>query len=73
MVDSGLGLLMDEEMQEIDLGELYLVGIEDTYDRKSYESIFSRQIQLLQKALAKPKSQNNLEIYNPPQKDKQKY
>ena len=56
MVDFGLGLLMDEEMQEIDLVELYLVGIEDIYDRKSYESISSWQIQLLQEALAKPKS-----------------
>ena len=63
---------MDEEMRETDLWELHLLRMEDSFTKKSYESILSWKIYILQEALAKEKSQNTMGVYNPPQKDKQK-
>ena len=64
--DLGPYPLMDEEMKEIYLCELDLLWMEDACTRKAYHSIPAWQIQLLQEALAKAKSQNKLGVHNPP-------
>ena len=63
---------MDDEMSEIELGELGLLGLEDTCTKKYFSSILSRQIQLLKETLTKAKDQNKLGVLNMQQKDKLK-
>ena len=70
--ESGLKIFMDKEMVEIEIGGLDLLGMEDACTWKEFNSIPPTQIQLLKEALAKEKSQNNIGVYNPPKKDKQK-
>ena len=44
--------VIDEDMGELDLREIDLIGIEDACSYKSYRCISSKQIQLLKEALA---------------------
>ena len=46
-------ILMHEEMVEIEIGGLDLLGMEDACTRKSFYSITPTQIQILKEALAK--------------------
>ena len=62
---------MDEEMFELELGDLDLLGLEDACARQDFHSISPKQIQLLTAALTKVK-QSKLGIQILPQKEKQK-
>ena len=63
---------LDEDvMKDVLLEGLYLLGIEDACTRKYFDSILTKQIQLLQKFLAKSKAQNQLVVSNSRQKEKQ--
>ena len=44
---------MDEDMNDLDLGDIDLLGLAESYRRKSYHAISSKQIQLLKDALSK--------------------
>ena len=68
----GSNILMDEEMSQIEMGELNLLGLDYSYTKKYFSSIPSYQIQLLKEALRKAKVQNKLGVINIQQKDKQR-
>ena len=60
---------MDEEMEEIEIGGMDLLGLEDACTIKAFISILPTQIQILKESLAKEKSQNKLGFQSTPQKD----
>ena len=53
---------MDEEMGDIDLGNLDLVGLEDAYKNNTFQDIAPKQIQMLTNILHTAKSNNKLGI-----------
>ena len=55
-IDHGFGIPMDEEMSEIELGDLDLLGLEDTCTKKDSRYIPSYEIQLLKESLANIKT-----------------
>ena len=63
---------MDEEMVEIEIGGLDLLGMEAACTWKEFSSIPPTQIQLLKDALAKEKAQNKLGVHIIHLKDKKK-
>ena len=64
---------MDEEMVEIEIGGLDLLGMEDACTQKAFISIPPTHIQLLKEYLSKAKGQNKLDIQSTHRKDKQKF
>ena len=72
MTDQNLEPKEEEDMKDTILEGLNLLGLEDACNRKDFNSIPPKQIQLLQKSLTKSKAQNQLGVASSRQKDKQK-
>lgn len=53
---------MDEEMGELELGELDVIGMEDACRRNTFNSISQNPIQLLKEALHIARTTNKLGV-----------
>ena len=71
-LDIGSKTFMDDEMLEIEQGELDLLGLEYSCIKKISSSIPALQIQLLKETLTKAKDQNKLGVLNIHKKEKLK-
>ena len=55
-------VLMDEDMGDLDLGEIYLLGLEDACKKRSFHTIAPKKIHLLKEVLNKAKMQSRIGI-----------
>jgi acetate kinase len=65
-------VLMDEDMGDLDLGELDLLGLEDACKKHAFHTIAPKQIHLLKEVLNKAKCVARLGIQNNPPIDLKK-
>jgi hypothetical protein len=59
---------MDDDMSDLDLGDIDLLGLEDACKQKAFHAISPKQIQLIKEVLKKSRARFKLGIQNNPQK-----